>query len=632
MKMLFLPVAAIALAMLSSPTPNPRIKPFAVLRGVDVALAVPVPNTNRVYYTTRTKELWLYDRSARQSTLVARGEFESSINVSPNGDRLVFARSSEDNKVKQLWALPLSLKTGLASGPARRLTVGAASGPAVSPDGKRIAYVRYDDSAHYGDIVVMPSTGGPERIVQRVDGWVLPMRWNPDGASIVYGVEPMPKGRRMHEATYRISSDSGAATLIVNASANWPGLSPDGRLIAVTRDTCDSLLVMDANGHPLAQFELAGPGVGGEWYHWSANDRFMVFTRNTPHLLTTMSLGDGKKRVVSDPRDPQEGPIEFVWSPDGKRIAARYQGSRGGVLVMNSDGSNKHVFPTKELWPVVLTWSPDGRFLSYYTAFARAGGGFNVMDATNGRETNYGHAPNYADPVWSGDSRAVYWTAFADTLEQNKPVGRVNLFKGTLDGTTSLVRVDTLPRAAALFPGKDGARISADTSGDVFMYPAERGARRKLGTLGRGFVTIPSFSRDGEWMAFRRNPDGPDGARAHRLELMRTDGSRHVSIDLPFNAIRGPGNPAFFPDPNMLVVSGQDAPGGEISCYLVNVTSREIKKLMTISTAYAFVSRCLPSPDGKTVLFNVDDEPTSTFADVDLSDLTNRVALKSHRK
>ncbi len=171
--------------------------------------------------------------------------------------------------------------------------------PVWSPDGSRIAYVRFSglgagSPTREADIWVADADGGNARVLVGDPGWQWFPRWSPDGAWIAYTQEasggpwmnsgpvgPVPgqgpqgpdfaatgEAARPEADLWRIRSDGvGPAVRLTDApgddrSATW---SPDGRRLAFdsTRDGHTQLYAINADGSdPVHIAEIERRGLG----------------------------------------------------------------------------------------------------------------------------------------------------------------------------------------------------------------------------------------------------------------------------------------------------------------------------------------------------------------------------------
>ncbi len=110
---------------------------------------------------------------------------------------------------------------------------------------------------------------------------------------------------------------------------------------------------------------------------WSPDGRRVLFHRDDPHALVTVTPGKGGAKVLYEGQhEVLEAPAEYAWSPNGRMIAytrgvlqAGDFALRSGVFVMQADGSGKRELPVGDR-AGGLNWLPDNRRI----AFSRAEG------------------------------------------------------------------------------------------------------------------------------------------------------------------------------------------------------------------------------------------------------------------
>ena len=124
--------------------------------------------------------------------------------------------------------------------------------PAWSPDGQRIAFVRVLEGKR--EIVVLPALGGPERrlfeAAPELGNWMwwggsYGLSWTPDGKHLVFGDQSGPAS---NSAIYLYSFEDGERRRLTHPPANLsdshPVVSPNGRYLAFVRVNRDPSAVL----------------------------------------------------------------------------------------------------------------------------------------------------------------------------------------------------------------------------------------------------------------------------------------------------------------------------------------------------------------------------------------------------
>lgn len=250
----------------------------------------------------------------------------------------------------------------LASGVLQPLTTGA--DPAISPDGRTVAFWRGEGSAHA--LYLIDADGSNERRILTRNESLRSPTWSPDGTKIAfshvvgqgrcrdvgYGIcmpDTFPYNRMFPLRTMDkwglalVDRDGGSyrdLDAVANAfSPEWSdrGIFYGGSGIQVTQESS----ARDQNRVVLSEYRYQDPAMqpGGDRvvFHSLEKDHWEIFTAHA----------DGSAvRALTRPETTLVTPLPHnvapAWSPDGQHIV--FLSNRAGqwkLWVMNSDGSNQ---------------------------------------------------------------------------------------------------------------------------------------------------------------------------------------------------------------------------------------------------------------------------------------------------
>jgi Tol biopolymer transport system component len=582
---------------------------------------VMTPDSQRTYYRPSAGGVWMYDRSTNATSQIMDA-MVWDLALSPKKDVLAYTKVGDTRREQHVWIVPLSAATGLPAGKERKVSSHAGDVPSISPDGKRIAYARDDETGVGQTVVVVPVAGGGERVIAPAQpSSVSYIRWTPDGKTVYFGVNPpVPftcaesclsgaHETRPPSTIRRVGSTGGAVETIATVGLPGPGLSPDGKFV-VFGDTgvLRRMIVADADGRRLKSFTLATPQtpVG-----WAGSSTLLTLATGQTRRLRTMPLPDGAPHVAFETNGFS---FEPSWTPDGRSVAvSQFAGTGCELKVMNADGSAQRTIAlAKTSGCVNVSWTSDQRWVVF---------------------THY-RGPNekpvlMAVEAATGQSREL--RTFADNIPQwvlDRDV--VLVTESSRDGSGSqraIWQVDLTGNAKMLreIPVDDGSSVTiVDRNEVIVMRKASRdfrlialagGEERTIAAATSGFVSPrPSLSPDRQWVGFLT---GADNTKLTRLELVKLDQTARRTIDLPFSADAG-GSFLVLAGGAGSVVGDRRVSDQPANVYFVNATANSTTKLFTYVVMGRPAELAL-SPDGRTVLYLLAEQLPPTVSAIDIT-------------
>ena len=235
--------------------------------------------------------------------------------------------------------------------------------------------------------------------------------------------------------------------------------------------------------------------------------------------------GSGERNLTGGDRVFKDG--RPAWSPDGRRIAFVSYRGRGGVFVMNRDGTGIRRLTRTLVWDP--TWSPDGRTIAVAGNNGPTGPDARIgLVGTRGGSVRWVTRKGWevSEPEWSttGDIGFIRRTGWGDaTLE---------VFVMSGDGSSP--RRLTRDRSSDATPSwsPDGKKIAFHAENGISVMTTDGSARHRLTRGSEDFS--PGWSPDGRCIAFQRSGTiyvvESDGGTPHKL-MKRPRVGRHGAID-----------------------------------------------------------------------------------------------------
>jgi dipeptidyl aminopeptidase/acylaminoacyl peptidase len=320
--------------------------PFPILQEQGFAFS----ETGSLAYVPRGATLgnlaWVDRKGVVEPLGTPTRDYGGRVQLSPDGKHVVLVIETEGSY--DVWTYDL------AHGALTRFTLGDGDSvaPAWSPDGRRIAFSRYEGGNISIVAEAVDGSGIEETLLpaqtRTIISFIQPASWSPDGRFLVYG---QTRSGKREIWVLPLEGERKPRALLANQFDNWAALfSPDGKYLAyVSNETGRSEVYVMPFGNGTGKWQISTGGADvavwgrdGKQLFYRESGNIMgvdvrtqpVFTASTPRVIVPA------KATVNLKSDDMHN---FEVSPDGQRFLIHQQ----------SEGSK-----TPQI-NVVLNWSEE---------------------------------------------------------------------------------------------------------------------------------------------------------------------------------------------------------------------------------------------------------------------------------
>ena len=358
------------------------------------------------------------------------------LTFSPDGDYIYYVSIKEPGAS---LAIIESMITGtlyrvpVLGGASQKLIDGVDSPVTFSPDGKRLAFVRYDEECESAIMVANADGSGTHRLTPR--GSIGPYwgrgrfgggpAWSPDGKVIA-----CVTGRFDKQQVMAVSAADGSQKLI--GSQIWRGIGrlswlPDGSGLVMTGVEQGFFSQLVRLSYPRGEVSKITNDLNiytGASLDANAASLVTVQTEpRTQHLWVMAAAGkvSDAKKIAS-----MTGTGEGSWAPDGRIVYVGMANDRWNLWIANHDGNEQKQLTTFTNQVTVRpNVCPNGRYIVFVSDRAGPRNIWRVdIDGSNPVRLTSGSIDTW--PTCSPDGRWVIYTSPTE--------GRPTLWKVPIDG------------------------------------------------------------------------------------------------------------------------------------------------------------------------------------------------------
>ncbi|WP_446743088.1 hypothetical protein [Silvibacterium acidisoli] len=519
------------------PPPGGKRQHPALVAGLVVALLLAVAATVLLAHKLMSK-----GSSAQSASLASLRPIDSlppgALDVAWSPDHKRAAFMQPDNRNRNVIYV-LDLRPGQTP---QRLThtAGSEYRPVWSPDGRQIAFIRFQDGTHF-TIVRKNLLSGEEAVTPPFlmflsPEWFHPaLDWSPDGKYLLTSDQVTP-GTPVRLILFRIRDN--ARLFLTSPPVSSSGdvdarFSPDGRHVAFHRGGLGDLYVLSLSGENVSDVrQLTFDNRGVQGIAFTPDSRNILFgsdhAANCTYGIYSLPVTGGTPVAVTPEGFAAVGPAMF--GPE--QLTFRHVEAAEQIVEQSgSSGPASPLFAGDEL-DQDPSYSPDGESIAFISTRS---GAVELWCYHRGAKepeqiTRFGGAGFLFTPHWSPDGERI-----AFDFRNN---GVTNIYVVSLKDRSVKQLTDTNSRNFNPVFGHDGSEIffSSNADGSPRLWRIASNGQRAAEPLFTPAIASFATSPDGQWLYLLDEAQATGSLGLSRLNLL--DGTMHQLLQIQ-------GRPAF---------------------------------------------------------------------------------------
>ena len=356
------------------------------------------------------------------------------------------------DRTKAAFALRL-YRFPISGGPAKAVTEGPDAAqdvsPAFSPDGRGLAFLRWENGATYA-LWAVPQPDGKPKLLVTSPVPITSFAWKADSRAIVYGGGAMSTGE-LRQVT--VDGRNAVAPFVLEGLSDQITIAPNGARLAYVLQNLDAniwRLPLDRNGQKNSRPpEKLFASIREEMDPaYSPDGKSIAFVSNRSghwNFWTGNAYGTGLREFEAQTLLP----FHPAWSPDSREIAFDSSAlGKGEIWIVSAAGGRPRLLVTMPGGAQVPSWSHDGKRVLFYT---NAEGTRQIWEvpAAGGTPVQLTRGGTY-DASESPDGRYLYYGSVLSAGVWRMPLAP-RLKDGSLANQDGELIRETLPVAGHRF-------------------------------------------------------------------------------------------------------------------------------------------------------------------------------------
>jgi len=498
-----------------------------------------------VYVITESgkQSVWMRQVSAASSIqIIAPADVVyQGLTFSPDGEHIYYIVYDSLNPENALFQIPV------LGGTPRKLLSDIRSPVAVSPDGRRLAFLRQFPTEGEEALTVCNADGSDQQKLVRRRGEDFFMAtggeaptWSPDGKTIACAAGSTVGG--LYISVLLVSVADGSSRLAT--SRKWNSISR----IVWTNDNRGIIVIGSEYQSGLSNNQIWYLSIGDGAVHRITNDlnnygnyslsitadqsKLLVVQTTDNSNISILPQGDYKRAKEVTSRSANfEGANGLDWTPDGRLVIQSRASGNSDIWIMNGDGSNRQQLTTDSTGEYSPSVSWDGNSIAYQS-YRDVTPHVWRMDTDGSNQKQLTSGVDDYDPIFTPNGKWIFFDSYRDK-------GKIKIWKVPSEGGEPVkVSDDVMGLKGISFDGKLMAASYYDVKLNRWrqaVTSTDDGKLLKVFDPPLTAVWNPKWMPDSKSLLYRDTRGGVSNLFVLPLNTMKPYQLTHYTSDIIYN-------------------------------------------------------------------------------------------------